>query len=103
MPVRALADRELLERIARRDACAFEVLFERHRETVRRRLGAIVRDEAAAEDLSQEVFLRVWTRAEQWDGRGAARAWLLRVATHLALNHLRSVRRRREEPLEIPA
>jgi RNA polymerase sigma-70 factor (ECF subfamily) len=60
-----------------------------------------VRNEAAAQDLVQEVFLRVWTRAEQWNGRGAFKAWLYRIATNLAFNYLRSVRRRREQPLEI--
>ena len=46
--------------------------------------------------------MRVWTRAEQWQGRGPLKAWLFRMATNLALNHLRSVRRRRQRPLEIP-
>jgi RNA polymerase sigma-70 factor (ECF subfamily) len=96
------ADRELLERIRAREAAAFELFFERYRESVCRTLARMVRDENAARDLAQEVFLRVWTRAEQWDGRGAARAWLFRIATNLALNHLRSLRRRREEPLELP-
>ena len=49
----------------------------------------IVRSEPAAEDLLQEVFLRVWTRADQWTGEGTVRAWLLAIATNLALNHLR--------------
>jgi RNA polymerase sigma-70 factor (ECF subfamily) len=45
--------------------------------------------------------MRVWMRAGQWDGRGTFRAWLYRIATNLALNHLRTVRRRREQPLVI--
>jgi RNA polymerase sigma-70 factor (ECF subfamily) len=61
-----------------------------------------VRDESAAEDLLQEVFLRVWTCAEQWDGRGTFKAWLFRIGTNQALNHLRTVRRQREQSLEIP-
>lgn len=61
----------------------------------------IVRSEPAAEDLLQEVFLRVWTRADQWTGEGTVRAWLLAIATNLALNHLRSARRRRHRPLEV--
>jgi RNA polymerase sigma-70 factor (ECF subfamily) len=69
---------------------------------IRRHLARITRDDAAAQDLVQEVFLRVWTRAEQWDGRGSFKAWLYRIATNLALNHLRSVRRRREQPLAVP-
>src|SRR5436190_17619750 len=96
-----VSDHELMARVRKRDAEAFETLFERYRERVARHLDRTVRDAGAAGDLAQEVFLRVWTRAEQWDGRGSFRAWLFRIATNLALNHLRSVRRRREQPLEI--
>ncbi|MFC1974862.1 RNA polymerase sigma factor [Chloroflexota bacterium] len=93
------SDQDLIERIRQHDAQAFEILFERYKELIRRHLVHIVRSEAAAQDLGQEVFLRVWTRAEQWDGRGSFKAWLYRIATNLALNHLRSVNRRREQPL----
>src|SRR5437764_9826197 len=95
------SDQELVARVRERDAGAFEALFERYRGRITRRLVRVVRDEGAAGDLAQEVFLRVWTRAAQWDGRGSFRSWLLRIGTNLALNHLRSVRRRREQPLEI--
>src|SRR5512138_2743720 len=98
-----LSDCELLKRIQVRDACAFEALLGRYRDTVRRHLVRMIRDLSAAEDLAQEVFLRVWTRSEQWSGQGGCRAWLLRIATNLALNHLRTVRRRRETPIGLPA
>jgi RNA polymerase sigma-70 factor (ECF subfamily) len=95
-------DGELMERVREGDACAFEVLFERHREGVRRSLATMLRDDSAAEDLTQEAFLRVWTHADQWTGRGGFRPWLHRIGLNLALNHQRSVRRRREDPLEVP-
>ena len=94
-------DHILVERVRERDARAFETLFERYGGMIRRHLARITRDDAAAQDLVQEVFLRVWTRAQQWDGRGSFKAWLYRIATNLALNHLRSVKRRREEPLDV--
>jgi RNA polymerase sigma-70 factor (ECF subfamily) len=93
------SDQDLVERIRQHDTQAFEILFERYKDLIRRHLVHIVRTEAAAQDLGQEVFLRVWTRAEQWDGRGSFKAWLYRIATNLALNYLRSVNRRREQPL----
>ena len=95
-----LSDQDLAERVQAGDVQAFEALFDRYGEMIRRHLAHIVRNEAAAQDLVQEVFLRVWTCAEQWDGRGAFKAWLYRIATNLAFNYLRSVRRRREQPLE---
>ena len=96
------SDRELIEQIRERNAPAFEVLFERYRHLLLKHILHIIRDERAAEDLVQEVFLRVWTSAAQWDGRGELRSWLYRIATNLALNHLRTVHRRRQPPLEIP-
>ena len=96
------SDRELIEQIRERNAPAFEILFDRHRHSLLKHILYIVREERAAEDLVQEVFLRVWTSAAQWDGRGELRSWLYRIATNLALNHLRTVHRRRQQPLEIP-
>jgi RNA polymerase sigma-70 factor (ECF subfamily) len=96
-----LSDRDLITRMMQRDARAFEVLFERYEGLIRRHLVRIVRDDAMAQDLVQEVFFRVWTRGEQWNGSGTFKAWLYRIGTNLALNHLRSVRRRREQPLQI--
>jgi RNA polymerase sigma factor (sigma-70 family) len=87
------SDRRLMGRMADGDAEAFDTLMARHADSLRRRLAAITRDEAAAEDLAQEVFLRLWTRAEQWNGQGSVAAWLGRIATNLALNHLRTRRR----------
>ena len=94
------SDRALVECALAGDAAAFEALLERYRAPIRRHLLRYTHDDVAAQDLLQEAFLRVWTRGDQWDGRGTFRAWLYRVATNLALNHLRTVRRRRETPLE---
>jgi len=96
------SDETLMKRILQGDAEAFEVLLARYEETVRRHLIRMVRDKSAADDILQEVFLRVWTRAEQWHGGGAVRAWLFRIATNQALNHLRSLRRRRQTRLQPP-
>jgi RNA polymerase sigma-70 factor (ECF subfamily) len=97
--VSAESDQNLMRRIRRGDAAAFDRLFDRHAPGVRSRLAGIVRDESWADDLTQEVFLRLWTRAEQWSGAGTVAGWLGRIATNLALNHLRSQRRRRQRPL----
>jgi RNA polymerase sigma-70 factor (ECF subfamily) len=94
------SDRTLVECALGGDGAAFEVLLERYRAPIGRHLLRYTHDDAAAQDLLQETFLRVWTRGEQWDGRGTFRAWLYRIATNLALNHLRTVRRRHETSLE---
>lgn len=94
------SDQALLNQIQTHDATAFELFYDRYRGLIHRHILAMVREAVATEDLVQEVFLRVWTRAEQWDDTGTVKAWLYRIATNLALNHLRSVRRRPQQPLE---
>ena len=96
------SDQTLIRKIVKHDAAAFETLFARHSASVRQHVLSIVRIESVAEDLVQEVFLRVWTRAEQWNDQGEFKGWLFRIATNIALNHLRTVRRRRQEPLDTP-
>ncbi len=78
------------------------MLWARYSASVRRHIIRTVQDESAAEDLVQEAFLRLWTSAEQWDGRGNFKGWFFRIATNLALNHLRALRRQKQQPLEIP-
>lgn len=96
-------DQNLLSKVQENDAQAFEMLLERYRDSIYRHIVRIVRDADASLDLVQEVFLRVWTKADQWDGRGSSKAWLFKMASNLALNLLRSQRRRREQPLDLPA
>jgi RNA polymerase sigma-70 factor, ECF subfamily len=97
------SDPELIRLIQEHDTSAFETFFARYRSPIHRLVMGIVREAAAGEDLVQEVFLRVWLRAEQWDGHGAVKSWLYRIATNLALNHLRSERRHPQQPLEQPS
>ncbi len=94
------SDQELIQQIQAQDTDAFAVFFDRYRELIYRHVMSMVRDTVVTEDLVQEVFLRVWTRAEQWDHRGAVKPWLYRIATNLALNQLRTQRRRPQQPLE---
>jgi len=94
------SDRQLVERICRQDSQAFDELMRRYEPLVHRHLLRIVRNPAAADDLAQDVFLRLWQKAGQWQGKGAFRAWLMRIATNLALNHLRALRRRPHRPLQ---
>ena len=92
-------DEALLERIAAHDEAAFDAFFARHDAAVRRKVLAMLRDPAATDDVVQEVFLRVWHRADDFEQRGSVAGWLGRIATNLALNHMRTVKRRRQQPL----
>ena len=97
------SDAILMRRTAARDQEAFAILFGRYRAQVTENLLWVTRDPVLAEDLTQEVFLRVWNRAGQWSGQGSFRGWLFRIAKNLSLNELRSKNRRREQPMEMPS
>jgi len=93
------SDEELIRRVVGRDSDAFDTLMLRHEQTLRPRIAQIVHEPGATDDLVQEVFLRLWTQAGQLTAGGSVGGWLWRTATNLALNHLRSVRRRRVGPM----
>ena len=74
---------------------AYAVLVDRHLSKVYSLVARMVCNTADAEDVTQEVFLRAFQRLHLYDPRCSFRNWLLRIATNLSLNHLRSRRRKR--------
>ena len=56
----------------------------------------IVQDNHAADDLLQEVFIRVWEKREDWDAVISLKSWLIRIGINLSLNYLRGRNRRKE-------
>lgn len=86
------SDCQLMHRIREGDPDAFEDFVRQHDRILGLHLRRYVGPDDAG-DLRQEVLLRVWERASQWQGRGSPLAWMLRIATNLALNHLRARRR----------
>jgi RNA polymerase sigma-70 factor (ECF subfamily) len=89
---------ELLERFAAGDVDAFESLFRQYQCEVFRWIMRIVRNSATAEDLTIEAFWRTYRAHAQFDvSKGNFAAWLRRIATNVALDHLR--RSRLEVPL----
>lgn len=73
-------------------------LFEAHGEVVFRYLHRRTGDVDLAEDLTQDVFVRVWERRGQFSGDGDVRSWILSIATNLLRDRAR-VRSRRDELL----
>lgn len=67
----------------------FEAFFRRYERDIFSYLARMTGDEAAAYDLSQETFIRAWREFAKIRGYDRPRAWLFRVASNLALNHLR--------------
>src|SRR5262245_20370431 len=73
----ATPDEALMERIAKGDRLAMEVLYARHHVRVFRFSLRLIGDETLAEDLATEVFLDVWRHADRFEGRSAVSTWLL--------------------------
>jgi len=83
-------DRALVRAVARGSKSAMRTLFIRHQARVFRFINRIVRDQAQAEDLTSDVFLAVWRRADRFQGRSRVSTWLCGIARHKALTALQA-------------
>jgi RNA polymerase sigma-70 factor (ECF subfamily) len=82
-------DTELMVRVKEGDGASFGVLLEKHRSPLVHFLYRMVQNHAVAEELAQEVFLRVYRSRSTYEPTAKFTTWLFRIATHLALNALR--------------
>jgi RNA polymerase sigma-70 factor, ECF subfamily len=90
------SDLELMLRVTRGDEDSFGVLLNRHRGPLLSYFVRMVHDQGLAEDLAQEVFLRVYQARERYQPEARFTTWLYRIATNLALN---AIRDRRADPV----
>jgi RNA polymerase sigma-70 factor (ECF subfamily) len=85
-------DADLARRLKAREPHAISDLYDRYGRLAFSLIYRIVRNTAAAEDLVQETFLRVWNRAQSFDPqRGSLGPWILTVARNRAIDYLRSI------------
>jgi RNA polymerase sigma-70 factor (ECF subfamily) len=88
--LRVLADEELMQLVYRRNADAFEVLYDRHADAAFSLAYRICRQQALAEDVVQEAFLSLWRSGARYDrNRGSVRTWALAVVHNRAIDALR--------------
>lgn len=85
-------DAELMLRVREGDETSFALLLEKHRNSVIHFLYRMVQNRAIAEELAQEVFMRVYRSRESYEPTAKFTTWLFRITTHLALNHVRDRR-----------
>ena len=85
-------DAELMLRVREGDSLSFSLLLEKHRGPVIHFLYRMVLNQAIAEELAQEVFLRVYRSRATYEPTAKFTTWLFRIATHLALNSIRDGR-----------
>jgi RNA polymerase sigma-70 factor, ECF subfamily len=95
-------DAELMLRVKDGDADSFTLLLEKHRGPVIHFLYRMVQNQAIAEELAQEAFLRVYRSRISYEPTAKFTTWLFRIATHLALNWIRDGRNERgQESLDV--
>ncbi|MGA8224585.1 MAG: sigma-70 family RNA polymerase sigma factor [Candidatus Acidiferrales bacterium] len=109
------SDVQLMLDVKAGDDASFDLLLQKYRTPLVNFLYRMVRDAATAEDLAQEVFLRVYRARKQYSPSAKFTTWLFRIATNLALNSVRDNRYRRmqvsldapveedEAPIQLPA
>ncbi len=90
-------DAEVMLRVKAGDQSAFDYLVQKYRRPLVSFMYRMARNTAAAEDLAQEVFLRVYRSRQTYEASAKFTTWLYRIATNLAVNHARDTRHERPE------
>lgn len=81
----------LLGAVARGEQGAFDLVYEQLWEGVYRQVAAVLRDPAQSEEVTQEVFLELWSTAVRYDpGKGSAGGWAMMIARRRAIDRVRS-------------
>jgi len=96
-PVEAASDADVMLRVKAGDDSAFEYLVQKYRRAMVSFMYRMTRNSAVAEDLAQEVFLRVYRSRENYEPSAKFTTWLYRIASNLAVNHARDTRHERPE------
>jgi RNA polymerase sigma-70 factor (ECF subfamily) len=94
---------DLLDRFARGDLEAFETLFRQFHREVHRWLVRLTRDPAAADDLTVEVFWRIYRAHARFDATRSFGAWARQIASNAAIDHLRHAGRERAASSVVPS
>jgi RNA polymerase sigma-70 factor (ECF subfamily) len=92
-----LTDAEVMLRVKAGDDSAFDFLVQKYRRPIINFMYRMAHNSAAAEDLAQEVFLRVYRSRASYEASAKFTTWLYRIATNLGMNYARDTRHDRPE------
>jgi RNA polymerase sigma-70 factor, ECF subfamily len=87
-----VSSEDLMARSGRRDRHAFEILVRRHQRSILNFIYRFIGDRIEAEDLAQEVFLKVWQSAPIYKPTAKFTTWIYRIAANLCINKKKSDR-----------
>jgi RNA polymerase sigma-70 factor, ECF subfamily len=97
LPDGGRSDADIMLQVKAGDDSAFEYLVQKYRRPMVSFMFRMAHSNAIAEDLAQEVFLRVYRSRESYEASAKFTTWLYRIATNLAVNHARDTRHERPE------
>jgi RNA polymerase sigma-70 factor (ECF subfamily) len=97
VPFDELSDAEVMLRAKAGDQGAFAYLLEKYRRPMVSFMYRMTHNAGVAEELAQEVFLRVYRSRETYKAEAKFSTWLYRIATNLAVNHARDTRHERPD------
>jgi RNA polymerase sigma-70 factor, ECF subfamily len=89
----SLSDEEVVTRVLAGDTALFEIIIRRYNQRIYRVVRSILREDAEAEDVMQDAYVRAYEHLDQFAGRAQFRTWLTRIAVHEALARLERGRR----------
>ncbi len=87
-----LSDAEIMLRVREGDDSGFSILIEKYRKQMVHFMFRMARNQAVAEELAQEVFLRVYRSRQTYRAEAKFSTWLYRIATNLGVNHARDTK-----------
>ncbi len=90
-------DADVMLRVKAGDDCAFDYLVQKYRRPMIGFMYRMTHNAAVAEDLAQEIFLRIYRSRASYEPSAKFTTWLYRIATNLAVNHARDTRHERPE------
>ena len=92
---RAISDAEIMLRVREGDDAGFNFLIEKYRKPIVNFMYRMVHNQAVAEELAQDVFLRVYRSRETYRAEAKFTTWLYRIATNLGVNYARDTKHER--------
>src|SRR5579883_522668 len=96
-----LKDEEIVARVLAGETFLFEIIMRRYNQRLYRASRAILRNDAQAEDVVQDTYVRAYQHLAQFAGKAMFSTWLIRIAVHEALARVRNLKRY-QEPEAMP-
>lgn len=91
----SMTDAEIMLRVRDGDDAGYDILIEKYRRPIINFMFRMVHNQAVAEELAQEVFLRVYRSRQTYRAEAKFTTWLYRIATNLGVNHARDTKHER--------